>query len=317
MHKENFMDRIQLLEDKVTKFGGEVFPKFGWCCILAGGSGSGKGYTLKNYIPIEGRMFDPDAVKEKTIKKVRVVQSDLGNRLVYTTPAGEQVIDLDERGINPPYNTNNPKFTGLIHEISRPLVKKLKNFIFKGGNASNGRLPNIIFDCTMSDETDYDIIVPQMKSLGYKVAIVYVFTHIDVAVGQNKTRGTTNTPDGKGGIQYGRRVDYKTLLDTHEGFIRALRSIKGRPDIISKVDDIWAVISSRGTPPVIVSIKDGDKLNLSSVDKFIDDDYQRILSLQREYEKSADPDSYNEGVHVIGAYDLYEALKEMKKVDEE
>ena len=64
------MDRIQLLEDKVTKFGGEVFPKFGWCCILAGGSGSGKGYTLKNYIPIEGRMFDPDAVKEKTIKKV-------------------------------------------------------------------------------------------------------------------------------------------------------------------------------------------------------------------------------------------------------
>ena len=30
-------------EDKVVKFNNKVYPNFGWCVIMAGGGGSGKG----------------------------------------------------------------------------------------------------------------------------------------------------------------------------------------------------------------------------------------------------------------------------------
>lgn len=309
---------IELLEDRVTKFGGQIFPKFGWCCILAGGAGSGKGYNFNNYVPIEGRKFDPDAIKERTIDKVRVVSNELGDRLVYTDGNGEKhTIDLDERGIKPPYNTSNPQYTGLIHEISRPLVKKLKNYIFKGNNnVSKDRLPNIIFDCTMSDETDYDILIPQMKQLGYKIALVCVFTNVRVAISQNKSRGSAVSVDKYGNTKFGRRVDYKTLLDTHDGFIRTLSKIRNRSDLISQVDDVWAIITARDEQPRIFSIKDGDRLDFSLVNDFIDQDYNDIADLQREYDRSDNPYSFNEGKHVIGAYSLYEALQDMRKLDE-
>lgn len=303
---------VNLLEDKVTKFGGQVFPKFGWCCILAGGAGSGKGYNFNKYVPIEGRKFDPDAVKEKTIKKIRIVDNDLGARLIYTDSNGEHVIDLDDAGITPPYNTTNAKFTGLIHQIARPLTKKLKNYIFKGTGATLDRLPNVIFDCTMSDETDYDIIIPQMKKLGYKIAIVYILTNIDVAIKQNRDRGTSTTYDSKGVAHFGRRVDYKTLLDTHDGFIKTLSKIKNRTDIIQMVDDVWAIITSRDSAPQIISIKDGDSLDFTEINNFIDNDYRTINDLQREYDMADDTSVYNEGKVVIGAYSLYEALRDMK-----
>ena len=34
-----------LFEDKMVKFGNELAPKYGWCCIYIGGPGSGKGFA--------------------------------------------------------------------------------------------------------------------------------------------------------------------------------------------------------------------------------------------------------------------------------
>ena len=315
----NNIDKISLLEDRVTKFGGTVFPKFGWCCILAGGAGSGKGYNFTHYVPIEGRRFDPDRVKELTINKLRVVDTDMDAKLVYTDGNGEeQSIDLDAAGVKPPYNTTNPQYTGLLHTIARPLTKKLKNLIFKGTGASRDRLPNVIFDCTMSDIGDYEVIIPQMKSLGYKIAVVYVFTKIDVAIAQNKERGSQTSVDKSGKPKYGRRVDYKTLLDTHDGFYKTLAQLARRPDIIKEIDDIWAIISSRFSQPQIISIKEGDKLDFSNVNDFLMSNSEEIAKLQREYDFSGEDNGfYNEGQIVIGAYDLYEALNELKDIEEE
>ena len=307
---------IQLMEDRVTKFGGEVFPKFGWCCILAGGAGSGKGYNFDRYVPIEGRKFDPDEVKKSVLRGLKVIDTDLGARIVYSDSQGEHTIDLDDAGVKPPYNTTNPQFTGLLHTIARPLTKKLKNFIFKGTGATKDRLPNIIFDCTMSEISDYEIIIPTMKSLGYKIALVCVFTNIAVALTQNKERGRAVTVDDEGNPQYGRRVDYKVLLDTHEGFIRSLSQISNsRPDIISQLDDVWAIITSRNEQPEVISIKDGDSLDLKELRQFINSNLEEIIMRQNKYNMATDKDSYNEGKHVIGAYDLYEALAAMRKLD--
>ena len=59
-----FENKQALNEDKVVKFGGQVFPKFGWCIILMGGGGSGKGTAFNSLIPIEGAYLNVDDLKE-------------------------------------------------------------------------------------------------------------------------------------------------------------------------------------------------------------------------------------------------------------
>lgn len=310
---------LNLLEDKVTKFEGKVYPKFGWCCILAGGPGSGKGYSFNHYVPIQGRKFDVDEIKSFYIKKIKIVKSDLnGDSLVYTDGNNkETVISLDGAGIKPPYNTNNTKYTSLLHQISKPLTKKLKNLIFKSDEyTSADRLPNIIFDCTMSDINDYNIIIPQMKALGYKIAVVYVLTGIDTAIEQNKTRGTSNKINPKTGeIEYGRRVDYDILLNNHNDVYRVLLSIKNEHNLIKQIDDFWAILSKQNGDPTVVNIKEGDHLNFGEISDFINKNTQDIVGKMNDLALS-DADNYNEsGKLVTGAYDLYEALNELGKLD--
>lgn len=59
-----FENKQRLVEDKVVKFGGQTFPKFGWCVILMGGGGSGKGTAFNSLIPIEGAYLNVDNLKE-------------------------------------------------------------------------------------------------------------------------------------------------------------------------------------------------------------------------------------------------------------
>lgn len=44
-------------ENKVITFNGDkVYPRFGWCVILAGGAGSGKGFVIERQLPISGNV---------------------------------------------------------------------------------------------------------------------------------------------------------------------------------------------------------------------------------------------------------------------
>lgn len=52
-----------LEEDKMVKYDGEISPKFGWCTILMGGAGSGKGFARKQYMAIDSRVIDVDKYK--------------------------------------------------------------------------------------------------------------------------------------------------------------------------------------------------------------------------------------------------------------
>ena len=55
-------------QDKVVKFNNKVYPNFGWCVIMAGGGGSGKGYSLNNFLPINGKIIDVDEFKKLYMK---------------------------------------------------------------------------------------------------------------------------------------------------------------------------------------------------------------------------------------------------------
>ena len=59
-----FESRKRLNEDKVVKFDGEVYPNFGWCVMLMGGGGSGKGSAYEKLVPIQGRYMNIDDLKE-------------------------------------------------------------------------------------------------------------------------------------------------------------------------------------------------------------------------------------------------------------
>lgn len=57
-------ESVRLNEDRMVKFDGKTYPKFGWCVILMGGAASGKGTAFNYKIPIEGRYYNPDNLKE-------------------------------------------------------------------------------------------------------------------------------------------------------------------------------------------------------------------------------------------------------------
>ena len=59
-----FENKQPLNEDKVVKFCGQTFPKFGWAIILMGGGGSGKSTVFNRLVPIEGKYVNVDDLKE-------------------------------------------------------------------------------------------------------------------------------------------------------------------------------------------------------------------------------------------------------------
>ena len=64
LQESEIINEQTLNEDKVVKFGGEVYPKFGWCLILMGGSAAGKGTVFDKLVPFQGRYYNPDSLKE-------------------------------------------------------------------------------------------------------------------------------------------------------------------------------------------------------------------------------------------------------------
>lgn len=74
-----------MLERRVMTFGSDehVYPKSGWCVILAGGPGSGKGYTIENKIMLNARVIDVDELKKQYIKKYHPKKKIQVKNLIY------------------------------------------------------------------------------------------------------------------------------------------------------------------------------------------------------------------------------------------
>lgn len=58
----------EILLEKLITFGGKAYPNFGNVVIMAGGTGSGKGFVLSNLVGLEGKVMDVDALKTATSK---------------------------------------------------------------------------------------------------------------------------------------------------------------------------------------------------------------------------------------------------------
>ena len=161
-----------MLERRVMTFGSDehVYPKNGWCVILAGGPGSGKGYTIENKIMLNARVIDVDELKKQYIRKYHPKKEGTDKELDLHNPEDVSIL----HGL-----VDDKKWKEAIYKIALR-QHKVQDFEFGGykdaEKLSADKLPNIIFDITGKDPDKKIIngIVKHTKELGYKNALIWV-----------------------------------------------------------------------------------------------------------------------------------------------
>lgn len=233
-------DQIELLE-KLMTFGGRVYPKFGNIVILAGGAGSGKGFTLANLIGIEGKVFDVDKLKSLAMKS-----KNISNRI-----KKEQGIDVST------FDLKNPDNVARLHNIldgeyNIPDRNQRQTFMDVMSRPSE-RKPNMIFDVTLKSVKKLRDISTAVQDLGYKkenIHIVWVLNELEIALNQNKKRS--------------RVVPEDILIQTHEGVSITMHRFLADADMLRKYMDGDFYISFNK-----VGVDTGvEKSAVSTTDKF-------------------------------------------------
>lgn len=199
-------------EEKVVKFNNnEVYPKNGIAVIMAGGAGSGKGYVINNFLPIDGKVFDVDHLK--------TLYSEL------STKEGSSINAED--GYE--YDFGNSDDVQRLHKkVSQKGWKgKSRRQFFQNQRRDN--LQNVIFDITGKGIKDIAQASTMCKEIGYTVYLVWVLTSRQRAMWQNLNRE--------------RRLNQKIFHDIHNAIYDFL------PDFIKNgaaqyVDNVWLVFNS-------------------------------------------------------------------------
>lgn len=242
-----FENRQALNEDKVVKFGGQTFPKFGWAVILMGGGGSGKSTVFNSLVPIEGKYVNVDDLKEHPrfwdIKKSGTdmtyydeIRRTLDKPNISNTPIRQETkgwyFGQDKNTEEPTHpmlkaNLSEPEIANAVHQSLRPLGKAVKKAAYDTPkSASEGKLPNIIFDIVADELKDITTVVEQLKPAGYKIAIIWVSSTINKALKNNAGRDRVVSPDIIIGA-HGRVLDtLNELFDS--GYIR-------------NIDEFWVI----------------------------------------------------------------------------
>lgn len=206
--------QIQFNKNRDTQFGNVV--------ILAGGAGSGKGFTLNNLIGIQGKVFDVDELKTQAMKSKKIVDQvnkEYGINIAYgefdlrqaeNVGALHAIIGDDEfekkdgtkvRGMS----LDDKKQDTFLHAIKKGLEQK---------RIDPDRLPNIIFDVTLKDMKKFHEIHTALKGLGYPVHkrhLVWIINDVEVAKSQNLSRS--------------RVVPEHILVKTHRGANATMKEI--------------------------------------------------------------------------------------------
>ena len=69
---KKYVDKKPLNEASAITFGNRIFPESGWCVILVGGSGSGKGYIQTDALLIDAKVFDVDSLKTLYVNAAKI-----------------------------------------------------------------------------------------------------------------------------------------------------------------------------------------------------------------------------------------------------
>lgn len=213
------------LTEALITFGGRAYPKFGQVVILAGGAGSGKGFTLEKLLGIEGITLDVDA-----LKKLVMGSDKLAAEIKKQT--GHDVKTM---------NLKNPENVSTLHHVIADVFSisnKNQNRVYSGIMAApEDRKPNLIFDVTLKGISKLASIARDVEKLGYKkenVHIVWVMNDVHIAMQQNQKRD--------------RVVPKEILMDTHEGAALTMAKILNMGDSLKQYmdGDIWISFNKVG-----------------------------------------------------------------------
>lgn len=226
---------IQLVKGKENQFGNIV--------ILAGGAGSGKGFTLNNLLDIQGKVLDVDALK----------QAVLDNEKLKAKIKAERGVDLDD------FNLRNPDDVGKLHVLiasEMKLTDRKENAFFNSVLfAHPDRKPNIVFDVTLKDMKKLHEIIKHSQYMGYdkkKIHIVWIMNDVEVAMEQNANRS--------------RVVPKDILLTTHKGASETMATILNMGSDLAHLMDGKIVISFAKADVDVVAVK-GDAQENSMFDR--------------------------------------------------
>jgi len=188
------------VDEMSVKLGGNDYSKNGYCCVLAGGSGSGKGFIQNRKILADFKVLDTDYLKK-----------------LYLIAKREGLIDD-----NSDYNLTNAEDVSKLHSKVKDLGwdKKREKWFFDYCATHSG-LPNVLFDITGDDSNKLKRLGEMAKSVGYKVVLVWVVTPRQVAIIQNLSRP--------------RRVNQKVFHNIHNNVISSVFSfLDGMADSYSQ-----------------------------------------------------------------------------------
>ena len=145
--------------------------RYGQIVFLAGGAGSGKGFAIANFMEKEKfKVRDVDEWK-KAFMKIADAQDK------YPEIKGLKL--------------SNPRDVAKIHKFVKKLGIKEKSIDLMLADANSRHLPNIMFDITMKDTSNIDVVMPKLIKAGYdakNIHLTWVLTNYAVAIINNRNR---------------------------------------------------------------------------------------------------------------------------------
>ena len=159
----------QYLEEKLIMYN--QGKRYGQIVFLAGGAGSGKGFAIRNFMEKEKfKVRDVDEWK-KAFMKIADAQDK------YPEIKGLKL--------------SNPRDVAKIHKFVKKLGIKEKSIDLMLADANSRHLPNIMFDITMKDTSNIDVVMPKLIKAGYdakNIHLTWVLTNYAVAIVNNQNR---------------------------------------------------------------------------------------------------------------------------------
>ena len=159
----------QYLEEKLIMYN--QGKRYAQIVFLAGGAGSGKGFAIANFMEKEKfKVRDVDEWK-KAFMKI----ADAQNK--YPEIKGLKL--------------SNPRDVAKIHKFVKKLGIKEKSIDLMLADANSRHLPNIMFDITMKDTSNIDVVMPKLIKAGYdakNIHLTWVLTNYAVAIVNNRNR---------------------------------------------------------------------------------------------------------------------------------
>ena len=202
-------EAYDLLYEKLVVFNGGA--KYGQIVFMSGGAGSGKGFASKSFMESEKfKIRDVDEWKKAYLELAKL------------------------KNINPELKSldlKNSDDVFKLHMFVKKRDTKEKTLTGLLTDVKADRLPNIIFDITGKEMSDFEEIIPRLIETGYdakNIHVAWVLTDYKVAYTANLTRE--------------RVVPAQVFLDTHQGAAKTMQSLIDRKKMPEAADGRFVVI---------------------------------------------------------------------------